>query len=405
MFRTILLLLCLLCMACHIAPDGAVPPTAPTASPAPDWDALLKTRTVSLLLPDGVEVVSLYALGFRYDGAIRADEELLMRYADAVAGAYRTPPVDATVTLSDRADEPFVYTDAVDGRTPDRAALLDALRRIDPAKQRQSIPVPFVSDPAAVTRESLAKSHALLAAYTTSFASKTLRKENRVHNIRLAAERIHGTVVAPGEVFSMNRAIGDRTKANGYRLAGAITNGMSVTEYGGGVCQVSTTLFNAVLMADLAVEERYHHSWPMEYAPVGRDATIATGMKDFRFRNTSDAPVTIVASVDEEAMTVTVRLYGQHSDAFAYIEVVSEQLGRLPGKEAEWILDESLPPGTKQVERQARRGRTSVTYLDYYAADGTLIERRTAFTDTYPSIGEIAYVSSDLYYGTFAPEN
>ena len=401
-----ILLLCLLCMACHIAPDGAVPsPTAPAASPAPDWDAVLKTRAVSLVLPDGVEVVSLYALGFRYDGAIRADDGMLTRYADAIVEAYRTPPVDATVSLSGRTDEPFLYTDAIDGLMPDRAALLQALRSVDPEKSRQSITVPFVTDPAVVTRESLAETHALLSSYTTSFSSKTLRKENRVHNIKLAAARINGTVVAPGEVFSMNKTIGDRTKANGYKLAGAITNGMSVTEYGGGVCQVSTTLFNAVLMADLAVEERYHHSWPMEYAPVGRDATIATGMKDFRFRNTGDAPVTIVAEVDEGAMTVTVRLYGQHSDAFAYIEVVSEQLSRLPGKAAEWILDESLPPGTKQVERQGRRGRTSVTYLDYYAADGTLIERRTAFKDTYPSIGEIAYVSSDLYYGTSTPEN
>lgn len=400
-----ILLLCLLMLACRTPTNaGAFEYSAQSdAAPSkqPDPEAILKTRTVTLLLHSGRETVSLAVLGYTADGGtLRRDGAAIRRYAEAVAQAYRTDAANATVTATGSFDEPFAYTEAEPGEMPDAEQLAKLLLAIDPTLANQTVSVPFVAVEPTVTAERLQETHALLSEYTTSFAEKTLRKENRVHNIRLAAERINGVVVAPGETFSMNRTIGDRTKANGYRLAGAITNGMSVTEYGGGVCQVSTTLFNAVLMADLEIVERYHHSWPMTYAPIGRDATIATGMKDFRFRNTSSEPVTILAAVDEKAMTVTVRLYGEHSDAFDHIEIVSEQLSRLPAKAAEHILDENLPPGTKEVEREGRRGRTSVTYLDYYAADGTLLRRETAFEDVYPSIGEIAYLSADLYYGT-----
>ena len=405
MFRTIFLVLCLLLAGCRVAKEQSIPdPTAAviaSPSPRPDWAALIERRTVTLRMPGRTESVPLTTLGFFTDGqAILLDRDALGRYVDAFTAAYRTDPTPATAALSDDPEEPFVYTAGEDGSMPDRDSLFDLLAGLDPKAQELSVSVPF--DPIApeVTEQTLARAHALLSEYTTSFAEKTLKKANRVHNIKLAAERIHGIVVQPGEVFSMNRTIGDRTKANGYLLAGAIANGMSTTEYGGGVCQVSTTLFNAVLMADLEVVERYHHSWPMEYAPVGRDATIATGMKDFRFRNTTDEPITITAAVDEEAHTVTVRLYGKHAEDFAYIEVVSEQLKRLPGKEAEHLLDETLPPGTKEIERQARRGRVAVVYLDYYDADGNRLRRETAYEDTYPSIGEIAYLSPDLYYGT-----
>lgn len=397
----ILLSLCLLFFGCGSV-ETPVPPApsaspvpSPTAAPTPDPLA----RTLRLLLPNAVEAVSLASLGAHpdADGVLRWDEPRLRSYAEALAAAYRTAPADASVSEAASFDEPFVYTAEQPGSRPDADALVRLLLTLAPGDTFEPVEVPMERVLPAVTEESLRASHALLASYTTSFAGKTLSKPNRVHNITLAAERIDGVTVAPDAEFSINRIIGARTKANGYKLAGAIANGVNTTEYGGGVCQVSTTLFNAVLMADLSVTERHHHSWPMAYAPVGRDATIATGLKDFRFRNTSDAPVTIRARVDAEAQTVTVALYGKRAEDFDHIEIVSEQLSRLPSKPAEVRLDESLPPGTKEIYREGRRGRTSVTYLDYYDDAGNLLRRVTAYEDTYPSIGEIAYVSPDLY--------
>ena len=406
MKRLILTILCaaFLC-ACGTEPDGAAVLPMPeavreTAAPV-DWELILKSRTVDLLYPSATERVSLWTLGVREDhaGKLSATDSAMRDYIGALCAAYSVPAVDAAVSDGGSYEEPFVYTAEREGSRPSAEKLLDALQTLDFTLSSQAIRVPMEPVGAAVTQKDLERTHTLLSSYTTSFKGEKLGKKNRVHNITVAASRINGVKVDPGETFSMNRTIGDRTKANGYKLAGAITNGMNTTEYGGGVCQVSTTLFNAVLMADLTIVERYHHSWPMEYAPVGRDATIATGMKDFRFRNDGNEPVYIFATVDETAKTVSVSLYGKKSDAFDHIEIVSEQTGRLPAKAGEVHLDESLPSGTREIERKGRRGRTSVTYLDYYDANGERIKRVTAFEDVYPSIGEIAYVSADLYNG------
>jgi vancomycin resistance protein YoaR len=151
-------------------------------------------------------------------------------------------------------------------------------------------------------------------------------------------------------------------------------------------------------MADLEVVERYHHSWPMHYVPIGRDATIATGEKDFRFKNNTESNVYIVARADTEQKTITIELYGVHSDDFAYIQVVSEQTGTLPKKGDQVQLDESLAPGQRNVQRKSRQGQTSTTYKEYYDETGSLLRRVLAFEDSYPSIGGITYVSPQEYY-------
>jgi vancomycin resistance protein YoaR len=195
----------------------------------------------------------------------------------------------------------------------------------------------------------------------------------------------------------MNKTILDRTKENGYYLAPAIRNGTYEKEYGGGVCQVSSTLFNAVMMADLTITERHHHSWPMHYVPIGRDATIATGYKDFKFVNSTEGELVIFAHLDKKAKTVTVRLYGIHSTDFDHIRITSKRTGSLPAKGTKVKLDESLSAGSRVEERKERRGRTSVTYKEYYDADGKLIKKETAYEDSYPSIEGLVYVSADLY--------
>lgn len=398
----ILLALCLGCIACKsewgAAQTEGFHPIAYREKV--DAEQMLKNRFVRFVFDDAVESVSLWDLGARSvsDGT-SWDEDTLRACLASLTRTYRTMSKDAAAELTGIFSEPYRFIEETAGKEPDTERWETALASFDFHLAVQSFSVPYHSILPENTLEQVKREHALLATYSTSFAKGTLSKSNRVHNIEVAAERINGVVVQPDTVFSMNRTIGDRTKKNGYLLAGAITNGKNVTEYGGGVCQVSTTLFNSVLMADLEIVERYHHSWPMAYAPLGRDATIATGQKDFRFRNTTDVPITIFATVDRKAKTISVSLYGKHSDAFDHIEIVSEQIKRLPSKPAEHHLDESLPPNTKEIDREGRRGRVSVTYLDYYDADGERIKRVTAFEDTYPSIGEIAYLSSDLYYG------
>ena len=346
----------------------------------------------------GADVLScrLSDMGMAVDasGMITIDREVFQAFCDRLNELYGAPAQDAQVLISDDAAEPISFVPETEGQQVDEEVLSQALLY---AATASSISVDLLPVSAAVTEAELRSRYTLIAEYTTSFKGSTLGRKNRVNNMTLAAKRIHGVILSPGEEFSMNETILDRTKQNGYYLAPAIRNGAYEQEYGGGVCQVSSTLFNAVMMADLPVTERHHHSWPMTYVPIGRDATIATGYKDFKFVNDTDGDLVICAHIDTKAKTVTVRLYGVHSPDFDHIEITSKRTGSLPKKGTKVLLDESLSAGSRVEERKERQGKTSVTYKEYYDAAGKLLRRETAYEDSYPSIEGLVYVSSDMY--------
>lgn len=372
---------------------------APSPTPLPSKEeqaAYLRVTTRQLGILEDTDLYALETIGFRYDdgGILRLNEEAFSAFCDDLDSLYATSPVDAQALLTDSMDTPFFFTAASAGQRIDRTAFSALL-----VEAAGDVTVPFISQSPKITEAELAKGFTLLSEFTTSFSGSTLGKANRVKNIALAASRIHGVVLEPGDIFSMNTLILDRTKENGYYTAAAIRNGAYEQEYGGGVCQVSSTLFNAVMMADLEVVERYHHSWPMHYVPIGRDATIATGQKDFRFRNNTEHNVYVTAYADTDAKTLTIRLYGVHSEDFAYIKVVSKQTGTLKSKGEKVLPSESLQGTQRSVERAARQGQTSITYKEYYDTDGSLTKKEVAYKDTYPSIEGLVYVSPEQYYG------
>ncbi|MDD3400622.1 MAG: VanW family protein [Eubacteriales bacterium] len=322
------------------------------------------------------------------------DEAVLIDQCNALAAIHSAESVNAELTATDSFESPYQVTKSVAGYSVTAEEILSAIS----ASNKQTIMLAADTIEPDVTTDSLIEHNSLISQYTTSFSKSTLSKTNRIFNITKAASLIDGVVVEPNEVFSINDTIGDRNRKNGWKKAAAISGGTYVEEYGGGVCQVSSTLFNAVLMADLEIVERHHHSWPMSYVPIGRDATISTGIKDFRFKNNTEYPITIFTNVDEENKELCICIYGTKSEQYDYIEVESERVGYEDKKPTEYRLDETLPAGTKVVEREGRRGKRSVTYKLYYSADGELIDKVVAHKDTYASISEIVYLSADLYY-------
>lgn len=140
------------------------------------------------------------------------------------------------------------------------------------------------------TKEELAKVKDLLGSYTTNYSTSSAA---RCTNISVAAGKINGTVLYPGEEFSVGQTIGPLTAAGGYELAGAYENGQTVQSYGGGVCQVSTTLYNAVLKAELEVTQRSNHSMIVTYVKPSMDAAIAGDYKDLKFVNNLETPIYI----------------------------------------------------------------------------------------------------------------
>ncbi|KUK81163.1 MAG: putative vancomycin resistance protein, partial [Pelotomaculum thermopropionicum] len=160
----------------------------------------------------------------------------------------------------------------------------------------------------------------LLAEFTTTYDGST---ENRAHNIALAGAALNGSVLKPGEVFSLNRQLGPRLADTGYLKAPVITNNRLALDFGGGICQVATTLYNAVLLADLEVIERFPHSQPVNYVPPGRDATISGDHLDLKFANNTAAPVYIAGRAD--AATFTVSIFGGDKNHRRTIRIESEK--------------------------------------------------------------------------------
>ena len=180
---------------------------------------------------------------------------------------------------------------------------------------------------------------------------------NRVNNVVKAAESINGVVLMPGDGFSYNEVLGERTAANGYLPAGAYSGGKEVTEYGGGICQVSSTLYYCTLLANLEITSRTCHYFPVGYLPAGLDATVSWGGPEFCFVNDRDYPIRIVSWVDSGTNSVTVELWGTDVDG-SYVEMTSEV----------WYVE---------------GGYKAQTYRNVYNADGSLLSRKPESDSSY----------------------
>ena len=326
------------------------------------------------------------------------DEESLTRQVELVEDRYRIDPEDAVLQVDFDREEPFSCSPGETGRAVEGAWLKERIGRAVAAKEAARIPVKTQTLPAEVTLQELMEGRQLIASFETSFHDSPYNAKNRVFNIKKAAKLINGITLEPGENFDCNGVLGDRNEENGWREAPGIVNGAYEQEYGGGVCQVSSTLFNAVMMADLTITERHPHSWPMGYVKIGRDATISTGGKNFCFTNSSQNRIYLSAWVDDEEDSLRVSIYGTPLPGGQHIEVASEETGKLEEPKTEILLDETLPAGTEQEVKKARQGRTSKTYKSRYDQEGNLIETVVAYEDVYRTIDGVTYVSADIYY-------
>ena len=216
---------------------------------------------------------------------------------DKIAGEVIGDAVSATVNKEDGKtivpEKPGVQFDIEEART------------IIGDGSAESYEIPATITPAKVTAEDLKE---VLFRDTLAQTSTYLDESNtaRTNNVRLAAASINGTILNPGDEFSYNGVVGERTEARGYKPAGAYVNGQVVDEFGGGVCQPSSTLYMAVLRADLEVTERHNHSFTVAYTPLGEDATVDYGNLDFRFKNDTDYPVKILAEQTNGQMIMTI---------------------------------------------------------------------------------------------------
>jgi len=255
-----------------------------------------------------------------------------------------------------------------------RTRLLDGWR----AGEHQVFAVVQTIPPAttAETLRGLGVRH-LLARFSSYFDPA---QEGRVGNIRMAASLLDGVLLRPGEVFSFNTVIGPRTLERGFRVAPEIVNQEMVSGVGGGICQVSSTLYNAALLSGLEILERRHHSRPLGYIGMGRDATVYYGAIDFRFANPHSFPVLLSSEV--AANRVSISVWASSNLPISYA-VIAEEPETLP---AGTIIenDPSMPFGEPVTVKEGQLGWRVNTWLAVLGADGSEMWREPISQDVYP---------------------
>jgi vancomycin resistance protein YoaR len=194
----------------------------------------------------------------------------------------------------------------------------------------------------------------LLSSYTTSFDPTNV---GRTYNIRVAAAALDGLLVPPGQEVSFNDVVGPRSSEAGYKNAKVIVNNEFVDGIGGGVCQVSSTLYNAILLANLEVLERTNHSLPVGYVPVGRDATVVYGAIDLKFRNNTESYLYIRSAV--KGSELTFKIYG-NTDYRLPVTIRTRVLKEMEPKVI-YEKDPNLKKGEQVVKQEGSKGYLVVT--------------------------------------------
>ncbi|HAW60269.1 MAG TPA: hypothetical protein DCW86_02200 [Actinobacteria bacterium] len=211
-----------------------------------------------------------------------------------------------------------------------------------------------------------------VVAYTTSYNPKHTA---RVHNIHLLAKELDGTIIAPGEIFSFNEVVGDRTAEKGYQEAPMILNGELVPAIGGGVCQVGTTIFNTAFFGGYEIAERYCHSFYISRYPAGRDATVSYPGPDFKFKN--DTSTYLLIKTSYTASTVTVAFYS--TDFGTEVSYSATLFANLKPYTTKYVEDPTLLKGQEKVEEEGVEGR-DITVYRTVERDGVLVRKDKFFS-------------------------
>ncbi len=222
----------------------------------------------------------------------------------------------------------------------------------------------------------------LLSSFSTRYdASNT----PRTTNLKLVMEKLDGVVVSPGETFSYNQIVGKRTAEAGYKEAGGYAAGGVVQTLAGGICQISSTLYDAVVYANLDIVERHNHMFLAGYVGAGKDATVVYGSLDFKFKNTRKYPIMIKTTIGGGIAKIDI--YGVKEDVEYDVDIVTTILNYTPF-DVVYKNDSSLSPGKEVVEQNGMNGCKSITYK-VLKLNGAEVSREVLSSDTYDPMDKI----------------
>ena len=279
-------------------------------------------------------------------------EEAVASQVSEIASKWDKPAKNASISSFDKQSGKFVFTGEEAGQQVNQEALTAQIEAAIASKDFDAqITAEMTSVAPEITEGTAREKYKTISTYTT----KTTSNSKRNTNVRLACEAIDGIVLAPGETFSFNDRVGERTTAKGYQSAAAYNNGEVVQETGGGVCQVSTTLYNAVVRSGLKTTVRRSHTFEPSYVTPGMDATVSWGGPDYAFINNSNTGIGVRASYGDQTCTVSIYGIPLLEEGVKY-DLKSTKLKDTNVPAPTYVEDQTVQPGTEVVEKAGDAG-------------------------------------------------
>lgn len=280
-------------------------------------------------------------------------------------------PINASVTKNP-------YSVIAEKRGVDFANSIEEVQKLIDNSDTTEVSIPLVYKDAEITVADLGED--IFVNTISSFPTKyDVTNTNRATNLEIAVNKINGIVLAPGETFSFNKVVGERSASNGFKEAVIYADGELDYGIGGGICQISSNLYYSALLANLEIVERKNHSMTVNYLPIGCDATVSYGSVDFKFKNSRSYPIRIDASINTGIITIAIKGVKEKSEYDVDIVVETTQKDDF---ETVYEYSSSIPEGTEVIKQTGKYGYKCSTYRVLYQ-NGKLISKTLLSTDTY----------------------
>lgn len=299
----------------------------------------------------------------------------------ALAGKWDKKPVNSSVVAFDKASGAYEYSKAQNGQTLAQERLAEELyNRVQAGEYGTPVEAVFSEVPAERTQAQAKALYQVVGTFTTKLTSN----KNRNQNVKLAADAINGKILQPGEEFSFNQTTGNRTSEKGYQPAGAYRDGVLIEEPGGGVCQVSTTLYHSIIQSGFKTTERNPHSYAPTYVEGGQDAMVSYdgyAGPDLKFKNSGNAPIVLRASVQGLDLKISIVGISILEDGMT-VGIRSEKVRDVEPPEPIYEEDPTLPFGTEQIVEQAKSASVWKSFR-VYKKDGAVVKEEPLHNSTY----------------------
>ena len=310
-------------------------------------------------------------------------DDLVRQCAEALAKQVDTQPTAASIESFDAKNYTFRFTEGTPGRKLNQQQFMQDVKAVL-NNGGGTVGLHYETIAPSQTKADIESQYGLICYAITNASSSS---SNRLANIKLSLQIINGTCLKPGETFSFNQVVGQRTKARGFKEAPAYFQGEVTEQVGGGICQVSTTLFNAAVKADLKIKERHAHSMTVSYVDLGKDAAVDWGNKDLKFTNTSDDNIYICCYLTDDKR-VRFGIFGKLLPNGESITLEGQQTGTVDYN-TEMQVSFTMNSGEKKVIQAGKKGFTATSYKIRWDANGKQISREELCKSRYNPTTEI----------------